>query len=89
MRHPDTQLIHHRAAAPDIVKPITDNGGKTPEVMAILDSVVLGTISILAILDGHARVESDVETMARSWADAVMNRACRTDLIEGPLAGST
>lgn len=88
----ETQLQHHIAIAPEIVekltKPIIDGGGKTAEVMTVLETVVLGTISTLAVLDGHDRMERYVEAMVRSLADAVVDRARRIDLIEGPPAGS-
>ncbi len=91
-RDPDIQLAHHLAATPgivgSIVNPIVDDGGKTAEVMTILESVVLGTISTLAVRDGQVRMERYVEAMVRSLADAVVDRARRIDLIEGPPAGS-
>lgn len=87
----ETQLQHHHAVAPEIVaqltKPIIDGGGKASEVMTVLETVVLGTISTLARLDGHAQVERYVEAMVRSMADAVADRARRLDLMDGPPSG--
>lgn len=88
----ETQLQHHIAIAPEIVaqltKPIIDGGGKTAEVMTVLETVVLGTISTLALHDGYSQVERYVEAMVRSLADAVVDRARRIDMMEGPPAGN-
>lgn len=54
MRTQEPQLQYHLATAPrivgDLVVPIVDDGGNAGEVLTVLETVVLGTLTTLAKL---------------------------------------
>jgi hypothetical protein len=55
-----------------IVKPVTEAGGGTSEIMVILESVVAGVLTACAKIDNHDASQRD--SMLMALEDGVRNR---------------
>lgn len=79
----DAKIAHHRTVAEkvvnDMVTPIMSGGGKTVDVVFLLETVIIGTLATLAELDGHKQCSRYVAAMMSALGETVVNRAAMLD----------